>query len=185
MRAARHEFLERGVAATPLRAIARRARTNLGMIYYYFPSKDELFLAIIEEPYAKMVDSVAAILGQDAPLHERIRALYRRLGAATIEEGETFRLVIGEGMKSATLRSRLFARVWRGHLPLLFKALEDGKRDGLLAASAPTPLLGIVTAAVGLLPQIVLRLMPLGIPADDALADKLADLLFEGIGSSR
>jgi AcrR family transcriptional regulator len=182
VRAARHEFLERGVGATPLRAIARRARTNLGMIYYYFPSKEELFLGVIEEPYAQLVDSVGAILGRDEPVRDRIRALFRRVGAATTEEADTFRLVVGEAIKSPQLRARVFARAWRGHLPMVFRALEDGKRDGVLDPAIPTPLLGIVTAAVGLLPQIAARALPLGLVANDALADQLAELLFDGIG---
>ncbi|MEO7731639.1 MAG: TetR/AcrR family transcriptional regulator [Kofleriaceae bacterium] len=182
VRASRHEFLERGVAATPLRAIARRARTNLGMIYYYFPSKHELFLAVIEEPYAQIVDSIGAILGRDEPVRDRIRALYRRIGAATAEEAETFRLVVSEGVKSAELRARLFARVWRGHLPLIFQTLEDGKRDGLLDASLPMPLLAIVTVAIGVLPQIAARAVPIGLVGGDALADRLAELLLDGVG---
>lgn len=183
VRAARHEFLEHGVKATPLRAIARRARTNLGMIYYYFPSKDDLFLAVIEEPYAKIVESVGAILGGSEPIRDRLRALFRRFGAATPEEAETFQLVLTEGFKSAELRSRLFARVWRGHLPIVFRALEDGKRDGVLDPSVPTPLLGLVAVGVGLLPQIALRGLPLGLPQNDSIADKLVELLFDGIGN--
>lgn len=152
------------------------------MVYYYFPSKDELFLAVIEEPYAKMVEAFGAILGQPEPVRDRIRALYRRISTATPEEGDTFRLVISEGMKSPQLRARLFARVWRGHLPIMFRALEEGKRDGVLDATVPTPLLGLVTAAVGIIPQIAARVMPLGLPADETLADRLAEILIDGIG---
>jgi TetR/AcrR family transcriptional regulator len=185
VRAARHEFLQRGVDATALRAIARRAHTSLGMIYYYFPSKDDLFLAVIEAPYARLVAAIGALLGRPAPVKERVRALFRRIGAFTPEEAETFRLVLGEAIKSPQLRAKVFARAWRGHLPMVFGALTDGQREGALRAEAPTPLLGIVTAAVGVLPQIAARAAPLGLPAGDALADRLTDLLFDGIGARR
>jgi AcrR family transcriptional regulator len=181
--AARHEFLLRGVGATALRAIARRARTSLGMIYYYFPAKDDLFLAVIEAPYAALVDSVGAILGGPEPIRDRIRALFRRVGAATPREAETFRLVLGEALKSPRLRARVFARAWRGHLPIVFAALEDAKRAGVVAVELPTPLLAIVTAAIGVLPQIAARAVPLGLVADDALADRLAGMLFDGVGA--
>jgi len=185
VRAARHEFLEHGLGATPLRAIARRARTSLGMIYYYFPTKDVLFLAVIEEPYARIVDSIAAILGGPEPVRDRIRALFRRVGAATAEEAETFRLVLSEAIKSPALRAQVFARVWRGHLPIVFRALEDGKREGVLDAALPTALLAIVTAAVGVLPQVAARAVPIGLVPDEALADHLVALLFDGIGARR
>src|SRR5947207_8580960 len=183
VRAARHEFLERGVAATSLRAIARRAHTSIGMIYYYFPTKEDLFLAVIEAPYARLVTTMGEIMQRPAPIRERIRALFRRIGAFTPEEGQTFRLVLGEALKSPKLRAKVFARAWRGHLPIVFGALEDGKRAGALHAKAPTPLLGIITAAVGILPQVAARAAPLGIAANDALADQLTELLFEGIGA--
>jgi AcrR family transcriptional regulator len=183
VRAARHEFLHLGVEASSLRAIARRARTSIGMIYYYFPTKEDLFLAVIEGPYARLVTAIGDILNTREPVRERVRALFRRIGAFTPHEAETFRLVLGEALKSPKLRHKVFARAWRGHLPLLFGALEDGKRAGVLRAKSPTPLLGIVTAAVGILPQIAARAAPLGIPANDALADQLTDLLFDGIGA--
>jgi TetR/AcrR family transcriptional repressor of nem operon len=180
--AARGEFLARGVEATALRAIARRARTNLGMVYYYFPTKEDLFLAVIEEPYGRLVSAMGEILGGQAPVRERVRALYRRIAAFTPEEGDTFRLVFAEALKSPRLRARVFARAWRGHLPIVFGAIEEGQRGGALDGGSPTALLGIVTAAVGLLPQIAARAAPLGLEAGDALADRLTDLLFDGIG---
>jgi AcrR family transcriptional regulator len=184
LRAARREFLDHGVTGARLRAIARRARTSIGMVYYYFPTKEDLFLAVIEEPYACLVTAIGEILGRPEPVRARIRALFRRIGAFTPEEGETFRLVLGEALKSPKLRAKVFARAWRGHLPIVFAALEDGKRVGVLQPEAPTPLLGIITAAVGILPQIAARAAPLGLPASDALADQLTDLLFEGIGAA-
>ena len=40
----------RRVAARPSR---RDAGTNIGMVFYYFPTKDDLFLAVVEEVYAE------------------------------------------------------------------------------------------------------------------------------------
>jgi AcrR family transcriptional regulator len=155
------------------------------MIYYYFPAKEDLVLAVIEEPYARIVEAMGAILGGPEPVRDRIRALFRRIGALAPEEAETFQLVLGEALKSPQLRARVFARAWRGHLPIVFAALEDAKRDGLVVAELPTPLLALVTAAVGILPQIAARALPIGLAADDALADRLTELLFDGIGAAR
>jgi AcrR family transcriptional regulator len=181
VRAARAEFLKIGVEAASLRAIARRARSNLGMIYYYFPSKDDLFLGVIEEPYVAIVQTFGEVLATDAPVRERIRALFRRIGAFTGDEAETFRLVLSEAIKSPERRAAVFARAWRGHLSLVFAALDGGKRSGDLDKRIPTPLLGLVTAAVGILPQIAARNLPLGLVADEALADRLVDILFDGV----
>ncbi len=182
VQAARHEYLDRGVDGASLRAIARRARTSIGMVYYYFPSKDDLFLGVIEEPYARIVAAFGETLGGDGPLRARIRALFRRISAFTPEEAETFRLVIREAIQSPVRRERVFARAWRGHLPLVFATLEAGKEDGVIDPTVPTPLLMIATAAMGILPQVAARAVPLGLVGGEAMADRLADLLFDGIG---
>jgi AcrR family transcriptional regulator len=181
--AAHAVFLERGVDAAPLRAIARRARTNLGMVYYYFPTKDDLFMAVVEERYAHLLAAIAAIIARPEPLRERVRALYRRIGAMTQDEAEVAALVAREALSSPERRARVFERFWRGHIPLLVATLEDGKRTGAVAAGVPTPLLLAVLAGVGIFPQFAARALALvAAPSGDALADRLAELLFDGIG---
>ena len=149
------------------------------MVFYYFPTKDDLFLAVVEEVYAKLLADLRQLLAADAPVRERLRALFRRIGAFTPEEAETFRLVLSEAIKSPERRTAVFGRAWRGHLPLVFAALEGGKRAGDLVKGVPTPLLGLVTAAVGVLPQIAARNLPMGLTAGEAMADRLVDILFD------
>ena len=47
--AALHEFVTRGFAATRLEDVAKRAGCTKGTIFLYFPSKEELFKAIVRE----------------------------------------------------------------------------------------------------------------------------------------
>ncbi len=49
LRAAERVFAEEGLAGARTEAIARRAGVNKALLYYYFKSKDALFLAVIEE----------------------------------------------------------------------------------------------------------------------------------------
>jgi len=61
--AAPSRFLLEGVDGASLRSIARDAGTSIGMVYYYFKTKDELFLAVIETAYrGLLVDFSAATL---------------------------------------------------------------------------------------------------------------------------
>jgi AcrR family transcriptional regulator len=50
--AARQEFAENGLSGARVDAIAARMKTNKRMIYYYFGSKEGLYLAALEEVYA-------------------------------------------------------------------------------------------------------------------------------------
>ena len=46
------------------------------MIYYYFPTKDDLFLAVVEEVYVALLADLEARLARSRPVEERIRRLY-------------------------------------------------------------------------------------------------------------
>jgi len=52
--AATQEFAELGIAGARIERIADRAGTNKRMVYYYFNSKDELFVAVMENSYASI-----------------------------------------------------------------------------------------------------------------------------------
>ena len=60
--AACERFLADGVDGASLRAIATKAKTSIGMVYYYYPSKEELFFAVVEETYSKLVADLGRAL---------------------------------------------------------------------------------------------------------------------------
>ena len=120
LHAARDRFLHDGVDGASLRAIARDAGTSIGMLYYYHPTKDDLFLAVVEEVYAALLVDLAAALAPDAPVDQRIRRVFDRLGAATDEELTVLRLMVREALISSPRLERLMERFRRGHQPLLF-----------------------------------------------------------------
>jgi len=55
LHAARARFAAKGVDGSSLRSIAAAARTSIGMIYYYFPSKDALNFTHDEEVYGRLL----------------------------------------------------------------------------------------------------------------------------------
>jgi len=191
VRAARRRFLEEGVDGASLRKIAADARTSIGMVYYYFPTKDDLFLAVVEETYAKLLADMALALGPDAPVKERIRRLYARVGAVSDDELATVRLGLREVLVSSSRLDGLLGRFQRGHLPLVFAMLADGVEDGTLRADLPPALLFLCTLAVGAVPQLLQLAMgkrlPVGqgaVPDSAQLVEQLVGVLFEGVGTT-
>lgn len=187
--AARRRFLEDGVDGASLRRIAREAHTNIGMIYYYFPTKDDLFLAVVEEIYEKLLQDVGTELERQGSFDERVRAMFRRVGAMTSDELEVFRLVAREALVSSARLDRLVERFKRGHIPLILRALMDGIAAGEVDTRFHPAVLMVATLALGITPQIVLRIagdrLPFpDRPDSDALASQLADLLVHGLGAS-
>ena len=51
---ATHEFSEKGLAGGRIDAIAEATRTSKRMIYYYFGSKEGLYIAVLEQAYRRI-----------------------------------------------------------------------------------------------------------------------------------
>lgn len=59
--AATREFAEHGMGGARIELVAKRARVNKQLIYYYFGSKEALYIAVLEEAYARLRASEAAL----------------------------------------------------------------------------------------------------------------------------
>jgi TetR/AcrR family transcriptional regulator len=186
--AARARFLAEGVDGASLRTIARDAETNVGMVFYYFPNKDDLFLAVVEEVYARLLEDLGDALQGGGPVRERLARVFMRLGEASDDELEVVRLVVREVLLSSERFQRVFARMQRGHVKMLLETLGEGVQRGEIDADVPLPLLLLSTFAMGAVPQFVRRAaghtVPFRmLPPPPALAGASTELLFRAIGA--
>jgi AcrR family transcriptional regulator len=187
LHAARTRFLTDGVDGASLRAIAAGARTSIGMVYYYFPTKDELFLAVVEEVYVGLLADLESLLAPALPVLDRLRGLYARVGALHPDEIQVVRLMLREALVSTTRLERLVARFKRGHLPLLVRLVVDGQKEGVFDRGIASVLVLVAMLALGGPGQAMLRLgrgrLPLPAPrAPAGGADALVDVLLRGVG---
>jgi AcrR family transcriptional regulator len=188
--AARARFVVEGVDGASLRTIARDAGTNIGMISYYFATKEELFLAVVEEVYAKLLADLEKIFAVGGPLAGRIRAVSERLGTMSATELDVVRLVVREALASSERFHRLLSRFKRGHLPMMLSALAAGVEKGEVSSDIPLPVLLVCTFGIAALPQIARRAAgrepPMGLlPEPVELADLVTGVLFQGIGAAQ
>lgn len=61
LQAAVAEFADAGLAGARVERIAERAGVNKRLLYYYFGSKDDLFLAVLEQTYADIREAEKAL----------------------------------------------------------------------------------------------------------------------------
>jgi AcrR family transcriptional regulator len=186
VQAARARFLAEGVDGASLRTIAADAGTSVGMIFYYYPAKDDLFLAVVEEFYAKLLEDISRALDGEDPVRERLKRAFARLGSTTDDEMAVVRLVAREALLSSERFQRIFARVQRGHLALLLGTLAEGVRDGVIDGELPAPLVLVATLALGGMPQLVRRAtrgqaLFSALPPPEGLAEASVELLFRAI----
>lgn len=190
IQAARERFLQDGVDGASLRSIAGDAGTSIGMIYYYFPTKDDLFLGVVEDVYEKLLADLTVALSADVPADERIRRLHRRAGVMNDVEFMVVRIVIREALISSTRLASLMDRLARGHLPLMLQLVQDGWEQGVLDHRFPPPLHLVTIGMIGLVPHIVRRLVEraapqvvANLPEGEELASLLSEIALGGIGA--
>jgi TetR/AcrR family transcriptional regulator len=72
LRAAAEEFAEHGIAGARTEAIAREARVNKALLYYYFRDKETLYGAVLDNAFSGLKATVFRVLDSDLPPREKI-----------------------------------------------------------------------------------------------------------------
>lgn len=98
---AQRSFLDNGYAATTMNAIAAELGGSKGTLWSYFPSKEQLFAAVLDRATASFRSQVAVVLNPDDPPEKAIRSFCRRFVERICqpESGALYRLVIGESQR--------------------------------------------------------------------------------------
>jgi TetR/AcrR family transcriptional regulator len=133
LRAALREFSREGVAGARTDAIARAARVNKALLYYYFKDKDALYGAVLDEVFGGLTAAVMKVLSLDLPPREKILA-YAGTHFDYIASYPLFpRIVQGEMMRAGRGGAPQLERVVRQYFGPLFGKLAATLRDGIAA----------------------------------------------------
>src|ERR1700690_3411883 len=68
------EFAGEGVAGARTDAIARAAKVNKALLYYYFKDKETLYGAVLDQVFGGLKESVHEALSSDLPPREKLLA---------------------------------------------------------------------------------------------------------------
>jgi AcrR family transcriptional regulator len=132
------EFGRQGFAGTRVDEIAARTSTTKRMIYYYFGSKERLYVAVLERAFEAVrlkLDPAGAGVSGDDPL-----AVARWIAERTYEQHrahpDLLRLLVIENLHEARniAGSRRLRELGRPDPGLLEQVLADGERLGVVRA---------------------------------------------------
>jgi AcrR family transcriptional regulator len=96
--AATTEFADKGLAGARIDEIAAATRTSKRMIYYYFGSKDGLYVAVLEAAYGRMRSIEADLHLNDLEPEEALRRLVEFTYDHHQTNEEFIRLVMSENV---------------------------------------------------------------------------------------
>ena len=120
-------FVEKGYAATSMRDIAAQAGMKAGSIYYHFPSKEQLFLAVYEAGVLEIADVVQAAIDAHSDPWGRLEAACATHLTVLLAGGPLSQVIQREPPKdSMAVRPRLVAL--RDEYESMFARLVDELR---------------------------------------------------------
>jgi len=177
-------FADRGLAATNIDDVALRAGFGKGTVYNYFPSKEALFAAVIEEGCRRAVERWESV-----PRGASVRADLRALAAADVavlleDEGFT-RVLVREALAFRPETYPLVVEHLGPYLAAVEDVLTDGRRRSEVRGDVPVSELAL--AFVGFLTLLYVQHWGSGgvWPTFDELPDLVVTLFLDGAGGSR
>jgi TetR/AcrR family transcriptional regulator len=141
LQAAEHEFAEYGIDGARTDAIAREARVNKALLYYYFQDKETLYGAVLDDAFLALKSAVFGVLESNLPPREKILAYAGTYFDFVASHSNYPRLMQREMMRAKEGSSPHIDRVIKNYFQPIFvgvsKLLRQGIADGEFRAVDP------------------------------------------------
>src|ERR1700740_1954397 len=131
LQAAAQEFAEHGIAGARTDAIAREARVNKALLYYYFKDKETLYGAVLDDAFSGLRSTVFHVLDSDLAPREKIMA-YAGAYFDFIASNQLYpRLMQREMMRAREGQSPHIEKVIKNYIQPIFLRVSEVLRQGI------------------------------------------------------
>lgn len=150
--AATSAFAAHGYGGTRMDAIAARTQTTRALINYYFGSKEQLYLAVLEHVYAEIREAEAALELDHLPPLEAMRRIIEFTYDYYVEHDYFVRIVVAENQARGRhlKRSPVLRSLNRPIVELLGKVVARGQAAGTFRRDVDTVDIHMAIAALGM-----------------------------------
>lgn len=172
-------FTEQGYYATPIDDIARASETSKGGVYFHFPSKQALFLALLDESSAALLDKVeTAMAAEPDPLRRGEAALFAVI-TSFAEHRLLARLLLVEAAGAGRDFDRALSEMHERFAMLIASCLDEAVTMGSIA---PLDTQFAARAWYGAVNHTVVHWLQTGEPSNlETTFPLLRDLLLVGV----
>jgi TetR/AcrR family transcriptional regulator len=141
LRAAVQEISREGLAGARIDAIARSARVNKALLYYYFQDKDALYGAVLDHVFGGLTAAVLEVLSRPLPPRQRLLAYVQTHFDYIAKHPLYPRIVQEEMMRAGNPGDHQMERIVKQYFrPLFVKLaglLHEGRDSGDFRAVDP------------------------------------------------
>ena len=136
--AAAETFARQGVAATSVADIVRSAGVAQGTFYLYFPSKDDVILAVVETVAESILAGLQGRLGTpDLPAKQRLRDFGHLLADLSRADDLSDVTDFIHRPENRALHDRFAEHLLPRMVPLMHQLIADGVADGSFRVRDP------------------------------------------------
>jgi AcrR family transcriptional regulator len=130
LRAAVAEFAEHGIAGARTDAIARAARVNKALLYYYFKDKDALYEAVLDHVFSGLRERVMPVLESRLEPREKLLEYVGRYFDYIAANPRFPRVVQGEWMRMGPKGNPRMMRIAREYFSPTYRRVAEMLREG-------------------------------------------------------
>ena len=131
LEAAAREFAQHGIAGARTDAIAREARVNKALLYYYFKDKETLYGAVLDNAFSGLKATVFKVLDGDLPPKDKMLA-YVGAYFDFIASNQLYpRLMQREMMRAREGESEHFEKMVKAYIQPIFLRVTQVLQDGI------------------------------------------------------
>ncbi len=133
LQAAAQEFAEHGIAGARTDAIAREARVNKALLYYYFKDKETLYGAVLDDAFSDLRSTVFHVLDSKLSPREKVLAYVGAYFDFVASHPLYPRLMQREMMRARDGASPHLERLIKGYFRPIFARVSEVLRQGIAA----------------------------------------------------
>lgn len=131
LQAAAQEFAQHGIAGARTDAIAREARVNKALLYYYFKDKETLYGAVLDDAFSGLKDTVLRVLDGDRPPRDKIMAYVGAYFDFIASKQLYPRLMQREMMRAREGQSQHIDKVIKTYIQPIFARVSEVMKEGI------------------------------------------------------
>lgn len=142
-------FAVKGLAATKISEIAATSNSSQGLVYHYFKSKEEMFVELIRDAFARLNQACLGLEAMDLPPHQKIEFALSELlkGFSQHPDAARMHMLIAQATMSQAIPDQAAAIIKsQNMLPyeVVERIMAAGQKDGSITKDRPAKELALL-----------------------------------------
>ena len=157
--AAMKTFMKRGYSDTRVSEIAAEAKVAEGTLYNYFPSKEEILLALFDEKWGGIIDKIKKKISRLNDPNDKLKAIFSMVVTMFKKDRHLAEIFLIDIKQSSIFLNNYTINRVVEFIDLIEEILEEGKKKGIYRKNLDTRVAKMVIfgAAQGILLSWVLN----------------------------